>query len=119
MTGLTNAELAAIRDAIETLLPDTCNVMSSTNVSDGQGGWTQTRGTVSAGVNCRLDWRTGMSIQTGGAVSMYTGWVFSMPYDTTVNADHEIDHGGYSYSVKGVDGDKSWNAVLRVLVDRI
>ena len=48
MTMLTNAELAQIRGDIAGMLPDTCNLLTLTRTSDGQGGWSEAWGTASS-----------------------------------------------------------------------
>ena len=113
MSALSSAELTGMRDAIEQLLPQTCNILSATFTPNGQGGGTTTWGTVSASVACRLDVISGMEQVTGGALQPYTRSVLSMPYDTTVDETYRIELGSNTYAVKSVNTDQGWIAVRR------
>ena len=119
MTGLTTAELTVMRDTIEQLLPDTCNILTATNVNDGQGGITTTWGTTSASVACRLDKRSGQEQVTGGAVKPYTEWMLTLPYDTTITSNQRVEVGSSTFNVISVDGDKSWEASIRVILEKV
>lgn len=116
--SLTNLELSIMRDSIELLLPDTCNVCTITNVPDGEGGSTQTRGTSGTSIACRLDVIQGREQITGGAIQPYISYVLSLPYDTTVGLTNIIEHGGVDYQVKSVNLNQSWVAVRRVELER-
>lgn len=112
--GLTSAELSMMRDTIELLLPDACNIVSITNVPDGEGGFTQTRGTSGTAIACRLDVVQGREQATGGAIQPYISYILSLPYDTTVAEENIIEHSGIDYHVKSVNQNQSWIAVRRV-----
>ena len=117
--SLTSAELTAMRDAIEQLLPDTCNVCTITNTPDGEGGWTQTRGTSGTSIACRLDVVQGREQLAGGAIQPYISYVLSLPYDTTVNQTDIIEHNSISYAVKSVNLQQSWIAVRRLELEKM
>ena len=119
MTAVDTSMLAAMRAAILDLMPDTCNVVSLTHTSDGQGGWTDTRATVGTSIVCRLDALQGKEVQTGGAVQPYMTYMLSLPYDTAVLPAYVIEHGGANYAVKTVNRGQSWSAVVRVELERI
>ncbi len=111
--------LAEMRSLITSnLLPDTCNIVTLTNVSDGEGGSTQTRGTSGTAIPCRLDVTQGREQVTGGAVQTYIAYKLSLPYDTTVAEENIIEHGGYDYHVTSVNLAQSWKAVVRVDLER-
>lgn len=116
--GLTTTELAIMRDTIELLMPDTCNIVTITNVPDGEGGSTPTRGTSGTSIPCRLDVTQGREQVTGGAVQPYIAYKLSLPYDTTVDEQNIIEHGGVDYYVKSVNLSQSWKAVVRVDLER-
>jgi len=119
MTGLTAAELSTMRSTINELLPDTCNILTPTNVNDGQGGITTTWGTASASVACRLDKRSGQEQITGGAIRPYTEWMLTLPYDTTITSTQRVVVGSSTFNVISVDGDKSWEASIRVILEKV
>lgn len=111
---LSSSDLAYMRSAIAELLPDTCNILSATEVADGYGGVTQTWGTTSASVACRADIKSGMESLNGASLRPYRQLVFSMPYNTTINASNRIEYGSDVYTVQSVNTEQSWIAVKRV-----
>lgn len=110
--------LAIMRESIEDLLPDTAQIITITRTPDGQGGWTDTRGTASA-LAFRLDVISGREQVTGGAVQPYTSLKGSFPYDTAITTENEVLHEGITYAVKSVNIEQSWIAVRRVDLERI
>ena len=116
--SLTARELAAMRMAINDLLPETCQVLTVTRTSDGQGGFTEAWGTV-ATTTCRVDWKSGIETVQGGAIEPYRRCVITLPYDTTVAEGYRLQVGSDIYAVTSVDNGKSWDACLRVDVDKV
>lgn len=114
---LTNADLAFMRNTIGQLLPDTCSIVTITNVPDGEGGSTESRSTAS-GIPCRLDVVQGREQVTGGAVQPYISYMLSLPYDTTIGLTNIITHNSVDYFVKSVNLGQSWIAVRRVELER-
>ena len=100
------------------LLPDQCNVCTITNVPDGEGGFTQTRGTSGTAIACRMDVTQGREQVTGGAIQPYIAYKLSLPYDTVVGLTNIIEHNGVDYEVKSVNLSQSWKAVVRVDLER-
>lgn len=115
---LSAAELLYMRDSTELLMPDTCNIVSITNTPDGEGGSTQTRGTVGTSI-CRLDAIQGREQVTGGAIQPYITYMMSLPYDVTVVPAYIIEHSSVDYAVKSVNRGQSWKAVVRVELERL
>jgi hypothetical protein len=110
---LYSAELAQIRADVLSMLPDACNILSVTLTSDGAGGNAETWGTATAGVSCRLDYKTGDETISGGAVKPFSGWVLTLPHDADIDTENRVEVGGGTYAVLGVDGGKSWTASIR------
>lgn len=119
MTLISAEMLAMMQARINQLLPDTCDILSATNAPDGFGGITETWGTATAGVACRLDKKSGGEQVSGGAIQAYTGWVMSMPYSVTVTAANRLLHNGITYAVTSVNNDASWKAVTRCEVEKV
>lgn len=119
MAAIDTAMLAAMRTAISELLPDTCHILSPTNTADGMGGATTAWGTAGTSISCRLDVVQGREQLTGGAIQPYTSYMLSLPYDTTVTQDYRVSHSGTTYAVKSVNLNQSWNAVVRVELERL
>lgn len=115
---LSNAELVSMRADIADLLPDTCSILSLTTTPDGQGGVTETWGTATASVSCRLDAYRGKEALAGGAIQPFNTYVLTVPYDTTITTANKIEHSSTTYNVTSVDADKSWPITMRVYLER-
>ncbi|MFA5376889.1 MAG: head-tail adaptor protein [Dehalococcoidia bacterium] len=117
---LTDPELEAIRAAIESLLPDTCNILSVTRTSDGQGGWMDTWGTATASAPCRLDVsRPGGEQIFGASVQPFTGYVLTLAHDETITTGYRVSCNSQTFSVVSVDLAKSWDGSRRAYLERI
>jgi head-tail adaptor len=109
-----------MREAIEDLLPDTCNLLAVSESADGQGGFSQTWGTASSSVACRLDVVTGREQMAGGALQPFIRTMLSLPYNTTITDAYRVEHGGITYAVIAPPNtDQSWIAVKRVELERV
>ena len=118
MPALPISDLRSMRQAVAELLPDRCQILSRTSTANGQGGQVATWGTASAGVPCRLDMTHGMEAMTGGALQQYTGYMLSLPYDTTITQSHRVLLNDITYAVKTVNTNQSWVAVKRVELEK-
>jgi hypothetical protein len=117
---LSALELETMRDSTELLMPDTCNILTATQSADGYGGIAQTWGTAAASVSCRLDiLHKTVSGVDGASLREYQETILSIPYNTTVDKDYRVEHGGYTYNVTAVNNDQSWIAVKRVFLERV
>jgi head-tail adaptor len=116
---LTDVDLNDMRAAIAELLPATCHILSVTRTSDGQGGFTDTWGTATANVSCRLDYKRGDERVFGATNQPYNGFVLSLPYDKTITAANRVKIGTTQYNVTMVDNGKSWAAVRRAALEAI
>lgn len=119
---LTSSDLSGMREAIEALFPDTCNILTATETPDGFGGVSQSWGTASASVACRVDIvsRTNKDeLVAGASLRAFQETVISLPYDTVISATNRVEHGGYTYDVKATNTDQSWVAVRRATLERI
>ncbi len=119
MTGLTTAELAQMRTDIESLMPDTCSILSLTLTSDGQGGQTEAWGTATAGAACRLDFLGGKEALASGAIQPYTRAILSIAQSATITTANRVLHGGITYNVQSVNLDASWLAAKRCTLEAV
>lgn len=123
MHGLTNAELAAMRYDIESLMPDYCYILEQTRTPDGQGGWSETWGTAVANVKCRIDainpGARNNEIVQGAALLPFHTYILSLPFGTPITTDNRVEVSGQLYSVTAVDNGKSWSAVVRAILELI
>jgi SPP1 family predicted phage head-tail adaptor len=111
-------ELAALRNDILALLPDTCDILSVTRTADGYGGFGETWGTASAAVACRMDHKTGAEQLAGGAVQTYQGNMLTLPYNATITTANRVKFSGNNYNVLAVS-EGSDIAVKRITVERV
>jgi SPP1 family predicted phage head-tail adaptor len=111
-------ELAELRAAILDLLPDTCDILSVSRAPDGHGGSTDTWTTASAAVKCRLDYRTGQEVVSGGAIQSYQAEVLTVPYNTVITTASRVSYGGALYNVLSVS-EGSLIAVKRVSLEKL
>lgn len=127
--GLTSSELTGIRDSIADLLPGTGDIYAITNTADGFGGYTEGTTIVSGGSNVpyRLDplqYRPeGNEQLAGGAVLPFHTYQLTIPwnYGTIIQNTHLFKAGTIYYKVHSIDnanGDKSWAASTRVILER-
>jgi len=116
---LTSAELTSMRDAIDDLLPDLCDLLTSTYAADGQGGGTVTWATASANVACRLDYVNGNERTVGGALQAFTGYVLTLPHDTTITSAYRVLHSAVTYSIQSVSRATSWSACVRAWLEKV
>ena len=117
---LTDAELDGIRAAIEELLPDTCNILSVTHASDGQGGMNDTWGTATASAACRLDQaKPGGETVFGAMIQPFHGYVLTLAHDTTITTSNRVACNGQTFNVVSVDLAKSWDGSRRAYLERL
>ena len=117
--GLTARELAQMQADIYDLLPDTCDILSVAYTADSEGGFAEAWGTATAGVHCRIDYRSGRESMTGGAIQPYNKAVISLPYNTTISATNRIKSGAYTWSILSLNDGQSWQAVKRAELERV
>ena len=117
--GLTARELAQMQADIYDLLPDTCDILSVAYTSDSEGGFAEAWGTATAGVKCRIDYRSGRESMTGGAIQPYSKAVLSVPYNTTISLTSRVKIGDYVWSILSINEGQSWQAVKRAELERV
>lgn len=118
---LTNSDLAAMRAALEELMPDTGNILAGTVISDGQGGWSQTWGTATAGVACRLDpgRKENRESVAGAALLPFSWWQLTLPHGTTITEQSRFEVNGETFNVVHVDPAKSWAVSVRAVLTKV
>ena len=120
--GLTARELAQMQADINDLLESTnttCDILSVTYTADSEGGFTEAWGTATANVHCRIDYRTGSELLTGGAIQPYNKAVLSIPYNIAINSTNRVKSGDYIWAVKSINDGQSWMAVKRAELERV
>ena len=117
--ALTARELAQMREDIEDLMPDVCDILSVAYTSDGEGGMTEAWGTALANVACRVDYRSGSEKMTGGAIQPYNKAVISLPYTTALTTKHRVKLDDSVWAVLSVNEGQSWDVVRRAELERV
>ncbi len=118
-TLLDSNELEYIRAEIESMLPDLCNILSATLVSDGAGGMSETWGTVGVAVACRLDSLRGIENLQGARIAPQHGYVLTLPHDKVIDTEDRVEVGTHTFTVTSVDLEKSWAGCVRVYLEII
>ena len=119
MSWLSTDELAQMRDDILNLLPDTCTILSVGYTSDGEGGMSETWGTATANVACRIDYRSGRENVAGGAWMPYSKAVLTLPFDTVLETTSRILSDGRTYAVLSANAGQSWIVSVRAELERV
>lgn len=112
--GLSATELAQMRDDLDDLLSDSCNILSLTRTSDGAGGWSETWGTATASVACRVDHKTAKEQLASGELRTYQTTMMTLAYDKTITTANRVEIASNTYAVTGVNYSQSWIATKRV-----
>jgi head-tail adaptor len=110
------ADVSWMQDAIEdNLLCDTCNILEVTLTSDNAGGNTEAWGTITGGtaVACRVDYRAGREVITGGALLPYQNATISLPHSVTITPQNRIEVSTNVFSIQAVNTGQSAKAVTR------
>lgn len=121
---LTTAQLNEIISAVSELMPDTCTLGTLVPTSDGEGGFSNARGTVSTNVPCRLDSKVssieikGVERVAAGQIMPFHTYVLTLPGTATIDESYWVLKGTDYYQVRSVDANKSWPACKRVFVER-
>ena len=116
MGALSSADLAAMRDDIGELLPDSCCILTVTRTPDGQGGSSESWA-AGGDIDCRLDMIQGSEPLSGGALQPFTRYILSLPWNTTVTNANRVLHSGVTYSIQSVNNNQSWIGVRRCMLE--
>ena len=116
MSFFTSSDLSWMQDEVEKTMPDTCNILSETQTSDGQGGFTSTWGTATASASCRIDAVITSDSDTvvGMSQRIYNRYIVTFPHDTTVTQDNRLEVNSYTLAIDSIDQVKSEMTCLRV-----
>lgn len=122
--GLTAAELTAIRDDVEDLLPDTCTLQILTQTVNDIGepvkSYDTNRGTA---IKCRLDPIPEIGWEVLGGfmdVVKYTGkFLLTLMHNQTITLDDRAIINGEIYEVDHIDQDKSYRASVKCVVEKV
>ena len=117
MSGLTASDLKWMHAEVDNLMPDTCNILSVTRTGDSQGGFTQSWGTASANVSCRIDSVTAAERVAVGAIQPFHSYWLTVPQGTTITTENKVEIDSTKYAITSVDTPKSWGACIRAWIE--
>lgn len=108
-----------MRDQALDMLPDIGTILTKTQTSDGQGGFTTTwLGTAST--DCRVDVKSGREQTEGGGWQSYQKTILTLPYNAVINTENRFTYGSNEYNVVWVSGtDRSWNVTVRCELEKV
>jgi head-tail adaptor len=118
--GFINAsQLAYMRAQVLDTLPDTGTILTKSQSSDGQGGFTTSwAGTVP--IDCRVDVANGREQTQGGGYKSYQKTQLTLPYDASITTANRFAYGSNQYNVISVSGqDRSWNITVRAELEKV
>jgi len=117
---LTANDLAAIRQAQEQAMPDSCTIQRRTLTSDGMGGYTESWSDLATGVKCRLSPVRSISQLAERVVAeQFVGrtlWQLTLPAGQDVSHDDRVVVGATTYEVMSVNSGGAWEVARRVLL---
>jgi len=109
-----------MRAAQAAAMPDACTISRFSQVTDGQGGWTDTYATASTTV-CRVA-AGGLSPQEAAMANKLTSktvWVVSLPALTSVLLADRIIVGARTFEVLGLLAPHTWESARRAIAEEI
>jgi hypothetical protein len=118
MTRLSASDLEYMQASIEELLPDTCYILSPTLTADGAGGFTESFGTAGT-ADCCLDAKSGGERTVGASIQPVFSYMLTLPFDTTILDTYRVEVDSNTFTVTSIDLGKSWDACLRVTLERV
>ena len=118
---LSASEIAAMREAQEAALPDTCTILRRTLTNDGQGGYVETWSEVATGVKCRLVHSNLAPRETVIAerAAGRTVWQLTVPYGTDISRTDRVVVNGVTYEILAVWSGGTWETARRVVLAKV
>ena len=121
MAVLSDTELDAMRDTLDTSLPELAEIERATKVSDGRGGETLTWTTV-ASVPCRVApvlARPPADQVTADLVTNVQKWVLTFPAGTNLAPDDRMIVGARRFNLYAVTAPRSYAVSTRATATEV
>jgi len=117
---LTAAEIEWMRAEIEdVVMADSCNILTITYTSDGQGGLVESWGTATSGVLCRIAPMQNREMLSGDAMQPFRRFKVTLPHGTDVSEVSRLEISGVQYNILGIDTGKGWSLNMRLEVEKV
>jgi hypothetical protein len=111
-------QLAKMRIAVATLLPDTCVIYAPAGTLNPAGGYDQTLAALGT-VNCRLD---PLRQQNNNVVArdekLLASYMITLPYDAALMFNYQLVVNGDYYQIATLHDDHSWRVARRAEIVR-
>lgn len=112
---VTAAEISAMQDAQESLLPDTATVRTKMRTANGIGGFTETWAN-GATYACRLSNRgVPREYQQQAAVTGVQYWMVTLPHDATATRKDRLAIGSRTLEIVGFASGGEWETAKRAV----
>lgn len=113
---LSAAELSAMREIEELVMPSTGVIERYALTPDGMGGYAETWSAVGT-VSCDL-WPVNQReererTRAGAQVISKADWFITVPFDTDITAEDRMVIDSRSFEIVFVPNDRSWSTALR------
>ena len=105
-----------MRSTQELNMPETAYIQSLTATSDGQGGHTESWTTVSQSKARIGEPKGDTEKEVAGRIDVGRAMIITLPFDTDVKLDNQIQINEINYRVHWTNKDKSNITALRVVV---
>ena len=118
-TLLQENDLAYLRAASRTAMPDSVTIQRKALVSDKQGGFTEGWADVYQNIRGRVSVSGGSESVTAGRQDVQINATLTLAYDQSIEQSDKVVHGGETYEVVSVDSGKTWALARRCQMRRL
>ena len=112
-------ELLGMQATQEGTLPDLCDILEITRVSDGAGGFEESWPALEEDVPCRLTVVKGVEDTPGQALQPFQKTILTLPVDAQISTTNRISYEGETYNVIGLSVQKSWATCIRAELEMV
>lgn len=121
MSVFSAADIARMRATAELILDQTCKIERPTITNDGQGGWSQTWGTVAGTVSCRLGIQGGPGdIREAASRAEFSDvLILRVAYDQDLEPTDRVTINTDVYQVEEVTDEHQWMISKRAKVTKV
>ena len=110
---LQGMDLAYMRTAVHTAMPDTVDIQRQSQEADGQGGFITTWANVYQSIPARLSAKGASESVAADRLDTQLNFTLTVAYDQSIDATDRVVHSSGTYDVQSVDTGKSWTLSKR------
>lgn len=112
-------ELLSMQTTQAGTLPDLCDILEVTRVTDGAGGFTESWEAVEEDVPCRLTVVKGFEDTPGQGLQSFQKTILTLGVDTEIDTTNRISYEGQVYNVVSISTPKSWATCIRLELEMV